>query len=76
MDIQKMIIEKSKELAKRHAEIVENECKSLCEKYNITTDNLIIKYHINNEIEIDVKGVHFQITNEFVINKETHESDE
>lgn len=62
-----MITEKSKELALQYAEILETRCKYLCEKYSITPDQLIIKMFINNEIRIDIKGVHFKIENEFTI---------
>lgn len=55
------------DMARKHAEILENECKLACEKFNVSPDQLIIKYMGNVSIQIDVRASHFQIRNEFKV---------
>jgi ribosome-associated translation inhibitor RaiA len=66
MNIQEMIEEKAKELAQKHADFIESECNLVCEKYNCSGEDLIIKYISNVRIEIDVKASRFAIDNQFI----------
>ena len=61
-----LIQKKVMEVARKHAEIIENECKMVCEKFNCDRDDLIIEYHKNTQIKITVKASHFEITNNFI----------
>lgn len=60
-----IIQDKVNELAKQHIEILEQECKKVCNKFNCNADDLIIEFHANTEIIIQVKASHFTITNKF-----------
>lgn len=62
------IEQKCKEIAIKHAVIIENECKKVCEKFNCTAEDLIIEYHDNTYIKIKVKGSEFIIENNYIFN--------
>lgn len=69
-NIQNLIEEKSKELARKHAAIIEYECKRVCEKYNVHPSQLILNYFPNNIIEININITHrFKIENIFINNE-------
>ncbi len=63
-----LIEEKTKEIARKHAEIIERECEQAILRYKCLPEELIIKYHADTSIEINIKASHFKISNEFVIN--------
>lgn len=62
-----LIEQKAKEIASKHALIIELECIKVCEKFKVEPNELIIEYHSNSEIKINVKGANFSITNDFII---------
>ena len=64
-EIQQMLIKKSNELAKRHSDIIENECKNAVEKYNVNPSQLIIEYHNQTNIKICIQVSEFEIVNHF-----------
>lgn len=66
MEIQKIC----NNIARKHAEIIENECKIVCAKYNCDASDLIIEYHDHTHIKINAKGSHFTIENVYTFNKE------
>ena len=66
-DLQKLINEKSLELARKRNEIIEAECKKVMEKYNCSGCELILEFHSNDEISIRLHGSTFQIINNFII---------
>ena len=70
LNISEWLMKKSKELAIKHADIIENECKILCDQYNIKPQKLMIKYYQTNKIVIDIKGVEFEINNVFTYGDE------
>ena len=70
LNISEWLIKKSNELAAKHANIIEQECKMLCDQYNIKPQKLIIKYYQTNKIVIDIKGVEFEINNVFTYGDE------
>ena len=53
------------DIAKKHAEITERECKLVCDKFNCQPEDLVMRCYVNTEIKIDVKGSHFKIENVF-----------
>jgi len=61
-----IIEEKANKIAKQHIEILELECKRICEKYNCSPKDLIIEYHSNTQIKINVKAINFEIMNQFI----------
>lgn len=61
----KLIEQKCLELARKHADILEEECKKVCEQYDIDQANLIIEYHSDNSIKIKIQASHFKVTNVF-----------
>lgn len=67
-EIQKLIIEKSAEIAKKHAEIMEQECKRVCERFNCNPNDLILECHPSMEFKIKINASHFKIENEFTYN--------
>lgn len=66
-ELNKLIQEKSKELAMKHAEIIEKECEEAILRFKCLPEELIIKYHSDASIEINVKASHFKISNEFIV---------
>lgn len=60
-----IIDDKVMELSLKHAKIIEDECKKACEKFNCKPEDLIIEYHGNTQIKINVRASHFEITNHF-----------
>ncbi len=66
-----LVEEKAKEMAAKHAAIIEQQCILACEKFNCLAEDLIIEYHGHLDIMINVKASHFRITNIF-----TYESDQ
>lgn len=70
MSLSNLIEEKSKELALKHAEIIENECKKVIDKFNCQPEDLIIEYHENTKICIKIKGSEFVINNVFYWNRD------
>lgn len=60
-----IIEQKAKEIASKHAEIIEYECKLACMKFNCRPEDLIIEYIGRTQIKINVKASHFEITNVF-----------
>lgn len=66
-DIQKMIDEKSREMAKRHADIIEAEVKSAMARFNCHANELIIEYHPECTIHIKLVCSKFRISNQFII---------
>lgn len=69
-NVSEWLIEKANELARKHADIIEQECKMLCDQYNVKPQKLIIKYYQTNKIAIDIKGVEFEINNVFTYGDE------
>lgn len=61
-----IIEQKAMELARKHAEILEEECKKVCEQYDVGPANLIIEYHADTSIKIKIQASHFKVTNTFV----------
>ncbi len=64
----RLIEEKVREIAKAHSQIIEDECRKACEKFNVTGDQLIIQYSSDAKIKITVIASDFQITNNFTYN--------
>ena len=64
--IQELIEMKSKELAQKHAVIIEEEISRVCKIYNVLPEQLILNYHSNLTIEILIKTPIFCITNQFI----------
>lgn len=67
-ELKNLIQKKACEISNKHAEIIEQHCKSVCENFNFKPEELIIEYHSNCEIIIKVKLDHFEINNQFIIN--------
>jgi len=63
--IHDLLMEKTFELATANVIIIENEAKKACEKFNCTSDDLIVEYHGTTEITIKVKASRFKIENIF-----------
>lgn len=61
-----LIEKKVKEIAEKHARIIEFQCEKACKEFNISPEQLIIEYHSNAEILI--KASYFKIVNNFVYN--------
>jgi hypothetical protein len=57
----------SRTLARKHAEIIENECQAVMHKFNCHPEDLIIEYHDNTHIFIKVKGSEFVIQNLYTV---------
>lgn len=66
-ELKNLIQEKCCAIAIQHAEIIETNCKEVCAKFNCHPKDLIIEYHTNFEIIINIKAVHFKIENKFII---------
>lgn len=66
MNLSEMINKKAMELASKHGEIIENEIKMACNKFDVKPNDLIIQYGLNAEIKLLVKASYFKITNQFV----------
>jgi hypothetical protein len=66
-NLQNLFLEKSYELAKQHAHIIEVECKNMCIKYSCKPEDLLIEYHTDTTIKINTKGIHLKIDNKFTI---------
>jgi len=64
MDIQKIC----NDIAKKHAEIIEDECKKVCEKYNCQPSDLLIEYYDHTHIKINARGSEFTIENVYNFN--------
>ena len=60
-----IIEQKSKELAEKHAKIIEDACIRTCEKFKCNSKDLIIEYRGDIEIKICVKSENFKIENIF-----------
>ena len=67
MNLSEIINIKVNELSKIHADIIENECKKVCEKFKVSPSDLIIECHGNSEINIKIQASSFGITNNFTI---------
>ena len=63
--IQELVEEKVREMAEKHASIIEQKCKEACHKYQCTPDDLILEYHGHSQIKIKIMAAHFEITNQF-----------
>lgn len=70
MKINEKINELAMYAAKNHIEIIENECKKVCDKFNCPPSDLIIEYHDKTVIKINVFGSEFTIENIYSINGE------
>ena len=57
----------SDDIARKHATIIENECKSVMHKFNCRPEDLIIEYRDNTRIFIKVKGSEIVIHNQYVV---------
>lgn len=60
-----LLQDKVNEIATKHAKIIEDECKKVCDKFNCNPEDLIMEYHANTQIKIGVRAAHFEITNIF-----------
>ena len=58
------------DLAKKHAEIIEEECKKACKNFVVEPKDLILEYHGHAEIKIKIQASHFEIKNSFQIKDE------
>jgi len=67
-DIQEKVHKIANEIARRHAEIIEKECKMVIDKFKCNPEDLIIKYDHSAKISIDIKAVKFEIENVFYWN--------
>jgi hypothetical protein len=56
------------DIARKHASIIEEECKRVCEKFNCPSTDLIIEYHDQTRIKIRVLGSDFTIDNVYTVN--------
>lgn len=63
-----IIDDKVKEIASKHYEIIENECKEVCKRFNCNPCDLIIEFHVNTEIKIKINASNFSIVNKFTYN--------
>lgn len=68
MNIQEIIQDKIIEMASKYSQIIENECRQICDKFNCLPEALIIEYHANTEIKIKIQASHFEIKNVFTYN--------
>jgi hypothetical protein len=57
--------EKAKELAYKHAQIIEEECQKVIDRFKCKPEDLIIEYRENIKIHISVRAVKFEIENVF-----------
>lgn len=57
-------------VALKHASIIEDECKKVCDKFNCEGKDLIIEYHDKTLIKIKIKGSEFTIENKYIVNGE------
>ena len=57
----------AREIAAKHARIIEIECKQMCEKYHCLPSELQIDYYCNGEIKISIPSVHLKIENKWHI---------
>jgi hypothetical protein len=64
MDIERICFE----IAQKHASIIEEECKKVCERFNCPSTDLIIEYHDHTNIKIRVHGSDFTIDNIYTMN--------
>ena len=67
MIISEMINELAMSVAKKHPEIMENECKKVMERLGCLPNDLIIEYHDKATFVIKVMGSEFSIENTYTI---------
>lgn len=66
-EIQDLVLKASKELAAKHAEIIEHNCQLVCETYDCNPDQLILEFKTNTEISIKISTINFMIRNIFTV---------
>lgn len=67
MSLMESVMETVNNIAKKHADIIEHECRKVCERFNCPPTDLIIEYHDHTRIKIRVHGSDFTIENVFAI---------
>ena len=68
-ELQKLIEEKVKEVALKHADIIEGEMQKAIDKFNCRPEDIILEYHNNAKIKIRLKVIEFEINNHFYWDK-------
>lgn len=53
------------EMSKKYVDIIEEECKKACKKFNCSPEDLIIQFHGRTKIQINLKASHFEIVDNF-----------
>jgi len=65
--ISEMVNKKCIELAKKHAEIIESECKLICEKFNCAPSDLELEYNDKMQITIKINASRLVVEHKFIV---------
>jgi len=68
-ELQKLIDQKTKELALQHAKIIEDAMKEAINKFDCNPEDLILEYHGHTKVNICLRVSELTINNNFVWNK-------
>ncbi len=68
-EIQTLVEKVTKELAYRHAKIIEDECRAVCNNYKCSPDQLILEFKFDTEVHIKIDATKFQIKKIFTFDE-------